>query len=284
MKTRVHLHLSAFYFALILLLAACGGERLTPTPVPASIVRPVQPTPVYGKSSEFTLATPQSITSTGVPSVQVSQIAPVTTTQSIVALETLPSLDLSTLQQPPSALGIATGDAVLLDRPDGRALVNLPGGATVTITGKSADNRYLAAYTNDGVLGWVPAGQLLLLGADDLTVVQTTSGPGLIATLIAQAMQPLTTTVATPVPVLSATIAVTTATDLGIGAIISEDRVNVRDAPDVNAMVIAKLNQGDSVQILGKNDVGDWLQVRATTGAEGWVSAQFVKVSDVAQP
>ncbi|MCX6045254.1 MAG: SH3 domain-containing protein [Chloroflexi bacterium] len=284
MKIRVDRHLSAFYFGLILVLAACGGAPATATPVPASIVRPVQPTPVYGKSSNFTLSTPQSITSPVTSQAPIVPVTAITTTQPVVLLPTLPSPDLSTLQQPPSALGIVTGDAVLLGSPGGRVLVNLPSGATVTVTGKSADNNYLAVYTNDGVVGWVSAGQLLLFGADDLTVVQAATGPGLIATLIAQDMQPLTTTLATPAPGPADTVVITTANGVGIDAIISADRVNLREAPDVNATVMAKLNQADRVQIIGKNAAGDWLQIRSSTNVAGWVSAQFVQVGHVAQP
>lgn len=283
-KIGIYLRLSAAYFALGLFLAACGGERLTPTPIPASIVRPVQPTPVYEKSSDFTISTPSAITGTVIPSAPIAQVAPDATTQSSIPLQEPDKPDSSTMQQLPSALGIATSGAVLLDRPGGRVLVNLPSGATVTVTGKSADNRYLAAYTNDGMVGWVLVGQLLLFGADDLTVVQAAIGPGLIATLIAQDMHPFTTTLATPMPALSSTLSITTSDDVGIEAIISADRVNLREAPDVNATVIAKLNQGDRVQIVGKDTDGNWLQILSTSNAKGWVSAQFVNVANRAQP
>ena len=45
----------------VVMVGACGSEAAqgTPTPIPASVVRPVQPTPVYpGRADVFTLATP----------------------------------------------------------------------------------------------------------------------------------------------------------------------------------------------------------------------------------
>ncbi len=275
MKIRIYLRLSASYVGLILLLTACGGERVTPTPVPASIVRPAQPAPVYGKSSNFTLSTPQSITITVAPIMPLAQAASITITQPVMLTQTPHRFALSTLEQPPSALGIATGGAVLVERPGGRALVNLPSGATVTITGKSADQRYVAVYTNDGVAGWVLAGQLLLFGANDLIVVQTATGPGLIATLLAQDMQPL---IATSVSAVANTMTITTTDLRGQDAVVSEDRLNVRTAPNANATVMAKLNQGEHVQIISKNAAGDWLQVRLLSGQVGWVSAAYLRL------
>jgi hypothetical protein len=103
--------------------------------------------------------------------------------------------------QTPSALGIVRGGAALLDRPGGTALHSLPAGAVVTVTGKTADGRFLAAYSDDGIAGWIGAGQVTLFGADDLVVVEESAGPGPIATLVAGAMQPVTvleTLVVTP--------------------------------------------------------------------------------------
>ena len=61
------------------------------------------------------------------------------------------------------------------------------------MTGRSADGQFLAVYNDAAIAGWVPAGQLKLFGGDDLTVVDSAISPGPIATLIADAMQPLAT-------------------------------------------------------------------------------------------
>ena len=118
--------------------------------------------------------------------------APLTQTIDLAAVTSQPVT--STLNQTPSALGIVQGGAVLFEQPNGRALGNLPTGATVTVTGKSADGRYLAVYTEQGNAGWMAAGQVRLFGGDGLVVVPTANGPGPIATLLAEAMQPVTIT------------------------------------------------------------------------------------------
>ena len=268
----------------MLILAACGGGPETPTAIPASVVRPDQPTPVYGQATTFNLAPTVAAT---VESNSVVDEAPVVAPSSAAQPE--PSMSeqktrsiVLPMLQTPSALGIATGGATLLEQPNGRALVNLPAGAAVTVTGKSADGRYLAAYTNEGVAGWVPTGQLLLFGGDDLIVVESTAGPGPIATLIAQAMQPVVIATNTPEPALAATDG--TLESMLVGTVISDGRLNVRNAPDANAAVVAKLNNGERVQIIDQPADNEWLQVRLTTGVEGWVFAAYIQVNSAPEP
>jgi len=86
---------------LVMGLAACGGAQATPTPIPASAVRPEQPTPVYAASTAFTLVTPVAPLPTAVmwPSdaKPVAAVSPVTSPQ---------MFDLTALQPPPTGMGI----------------------------------------------------------------------------------------------------------------------------------------------------------------------------------
>jgi hypothetical protein len=91
--------------------------------------------------------------------------------------------------RPPVALGVVRSGALLLDAPDGAIVERLPAGAAVTITGRSADERYLAAYTAVGVPGWIAAGSLILYGEEALTEVDEPFGPGPVATMVADAME-----------------------------------------------------------------------------------------------
>jgi len=278
---RPRLLAAGVFLLTMVLLTACGGGPGTPTAIPASVVRPEQPTPVYGQATTFNLVPTLAATveANGVvaeaPVASVAQPVP-TTREPMARALVLPMV------QTPSALGIATGGATLLDQPNGRALVNLPAGAAVTVTGKSADGRYLAAYTNTGVAGWVSAGQLLLFGGDDLIVVDAAPDPGPIATLIAQAMQPVVIATSTPEPVLAATEG--NAENMLIGTVISDGRLNVRAAPDANAAVLAKLNNGERVQIMAQPAANEWLQVRLTTGVEGWVFAAYIQINNTPAP
>ena len=169
------------------LLAACGrGGLASPTAIPADVVRPVQPTPAYPKSSAFTLALTPTLVALVTP-LPTTAFAPIDEGQPLTA--TL--LAGLTFEQTPSAMGIARGGAILYKQPGGASLATLPAGTTVTVTGKSTDGKWLAAYTDAGLTGWIEANRLLLYGADDLLVVAESAGPGPIATLIAQAMQPI---------------------------------------------------------------------------------------------
>lgn len=182
----------------LLLLAACGQGQATPTPLSSDVVRPVQPTPLYGGAAEFNLATPSApaVLATPLP----ARATPAATLP--VLVETPVQSGGGVLfDQPPSGLGIVTGGATLLEQPGGPIIANLPAGEIVTVTGKSADGRFVAVYTNEFVVGWVATGQLMLYGADELAVVEAAPEPGPVATLMAEVMAPvqvLDTLVATP--------------------------------------------------------------------------------------
>lgn len=186
MKTTTKKRLAALFLCL-LALGGCGGAQGTPTPIPASVVRPVQSTPAYGGAARFVAATPAA---------PVLTPAMTPTSPAIAHPAPPPSIDLravdgALLEQPPSALGIVTGGATLLAQPGGPALANLPAGEVLTLTGASADGRYLAVYTNAFASGWVARGQLAVYGAADLVVVEQAAEPGPLATLIAEVMAPV---------------------------------------------------------------------------------------------
>lgn len=171
-------------------LAACGGPPSgTPTPIPASVVRPVQPTPAYPQRADrFTLATPAAPPILLTPTPEPASAAAL----SAVAEGPAGWTALLAIEQPPSALGIAAGGATIYDAPGGRVLKSVPSTGALSVTGVSADGRWLSVYDDDAVYGWTPAGQLTLFGADDLIVVQEAVDPGVVATLIADVMQPVT--------------------------------------------------------------------------------------------
>ncbi len=171
----------------LLTLTACGGPPSAATAIPADVARPDQPTPVFADATPLPAAATLTPDASGGALPSGDGVTDSATSA--------PRLDLITgllaTPRPPTALGIATGGATLLDAPGGAALQSLPAGTTVTVTGRSADGNWLAAYTEAAVAGWVAAGNLRLFGADDLTVVERAEGPGPIATLIAEAMEPI---------------------------------------------------------------------------------------------
>lgn len=174
----------------VLLLGACGGAapQGTPTAIPASVVRPAQPTPIYpARADVFTLATPMNTP---------IMLSPTPSAPSVAALSEVERgpvgwQALLALEQPPSAIGIATGGATIYTTPGGRPLKSVPAAGVLNVTGVSADGRWLSVYDETAVFGWTPVGQLVLFGADDLTTVSEAVDPAIVATLIADVMQPV---------------------------------------------------------------------------------------------
>ena len=176
---------------ILTLAAGCGGGAAqgTPTPIPASVVRPVQPTPVYpDRADVFTLATPAATPIFIAPTPEPPPAAALSVVESGPAgWQALLAID-----QPPSAIGIATGGAVIYDSPSGSVLKSVRATGVLNVTGISEDGRWLSVYDEDAAFGWTPVGQLVLYGADDLTVVSEAVDPAVVATLIADVMQPVT--------------------------------------------------------------------------------------------
>jgi len=197
---------------LAVMLAACGGGAAqgTPTPIPADVVRPVQPTPVYPSNADvFSLATPEASPVFITPTPEPVSAAALSAVSSGSAGWTA----LLAVEQPPSALGIATGGSAIYDEPGGRVIKSIPATGVLNVTGISEDGRWLSVYDEDAAYGWAPAGQVKLFGADDLTVVQHAVDPAVVATLIADVMQPVSvldelmaTLEATPQPAATPTV------------------------------------------------------------------------------
>ncbi len=62
------------------------------------------------------------------------------------------------------------------------------------------------------------------------------------------------------------------------GVVNVSETVNMRDNPSRQGKVIAALPGRSTVQIIGRNEDGTWLQVRLEDKREGWVSAQFIRI------
>ena len=168
--------------------AGCGGPvQPTPTAIPASVVRPVQPTPVYPeRANVYTLLTPAAAPQFVTPPADRIEV------DSTAAGAARAAITLYIQNQTPSAMGIAPGGAAIYAERGGRSLAAVPVGGVLTVTGKSADGAWYAVYNDAAVYGWTPAGQLRVYGDDDLVVVEEAPDPAPIATLLAQAAEPVT--------------------------------------------------------------------------------------------
>jgi hypothetical protein len=187
------MHLVLLLSLIVMLLAACGGSRGRgePTALPPDVVRPAQPTPVFKNSARVFRLTPdptppsRPIAASGRTSDGAidAVVAPVPT------LAAYAQLRIWLPERPPTALAIVRSSATLLDAPDGAALEQLSAGATVTVTGRAADRRHVAVYTDTGIAGWIQVNRLILYGDEDLVEVEQALGMGPIATMIAEAME-----------------------------------------------------------------------------------------------
>ena len=69
-----------------------------------------------------------------------------------------------------------------------------------------------------------------------------------------------------------------TATPTVFALVRSQRRVNVRRGPGTQFAAFGSLAPESGVQIIGRNDGGDWYQVRLEDGEEGWVSASLLRL------
>ncbi len=64
-------------------------------------------------------------------------------------------------------------------------------------------------------------------------------------------------------------------------AVVSQPIINVRQGPGTNYKTVGSANQGTELDVIGKNQAGDWWQVCCVNGEIGWVFNQIVTVSNV---
>lgn len=62
------------------------------------------------------------------------------------------------------------------------------------------------------------------------------------------------------------------------GAVVLKGPLNVRAEPSTQAIVVDQLDEGTNLTLLGRTPDGQWLNIRSESGAEGWVSAQYVEI------
>lgn len=288
-------------------LAACGGPPIgaTPTALPPG-ERMAQPTPLFSGATPTpippgpaggsgsppqeaeTVSALQAQLATRLAESRAAESAPATATRRPLA--DLRSAASASVLSRPTALGIVTGGANLLNAPNGGAVGFLPAGATVTITGRSADGGWYAVYLEDSTAGWLPLGAVRLFGdGAELETVNESIGPAIVATLLAEASRPLgpiEVAAATPVPADALPAVAAPAPPAPVSdaatapsALVTAAGVNVRAGPGTDFPVIWAFAQNDRLTLLARNEAGDWLEIALPEGAapSGWVYAPLVQ-------
>ena len=73
--------------------------------------------------------------------------------------------------------------------------------------------------------------------------------------------------------------AVTALADEAPGAYVNTGRLNVRQGPGVGYTVIARIDQWQTVTLLGRNAAANWVKIQLPGGTLGWVNAYYLKAS-----
>ena len=284
----VPLRLTLLLVCLLLLLTACGRRPGQPTPLPAG-TRVAQNTPDFSAPAQAD--TPTQTADQVAESLrtrlarQQTQTAPTAPRPSPSPPPPLPSPHPSlAVFSRPTALGILSAGGLLYSAPAGRVVANLQLGATLTITGRSADGAWFAAYLADGIAGWVPAAQVRVFGdANELEIVHESLGPSVVATLIAEASKPqdpIATVVARPTPAPPPPLPRPSPSPeiTGPAVTILVEGANLRAGPGTDFPVVAGLYQDESAALLGRNQTGDWLQIELPNGP-AWIFAPLVQTT-----
>ena len=282
---------------LLLLLAACGRRPTAPTPLPPG-TRVVQPTPDFSAPAQADTATQTSDQVAASLRTRLARQQAALTATPVPTGDASPDPAQSVLSDHPelavfsrpTALGILSGGGLLYSAPGGGALVTLQVGATLTITGRSADRAWFAVYLADGVAGWVPAAQVRVFGdANQLEIVQESLGPAVVATLIAEASKPQEPLSAVTVRLTATTTAAAASPQstpeppsppeiTGPAVTVIVEGANVRSGPGTDFPVVAGLYQDESAALLGRNQSGDWLQIELPDGP-AWIFAPLVQTT-----
>lgn len=59
---------------------------------------------------------------------------------------------------------------------------------------------------------------------------------------------------------------------------VTGDFLNVRAGPSTETEIIARLQQGTMLPVLGRNAAGDWVMIRLGNGQEAWVSVEWIEL------
>lgn len=100
---------------------------------------------------------------------------------------------------------------------------------------------------------------------------------------------PMPAVEAAPSPTLTPTVAPTAGTTpdplpagppaAAISAEVTATSLNVRAGPGITFRRLGSLSQGQQVTVLARNPEGTWLQVCCVDNQQGWVSAEYVRLS-----
>jgi uncharacterized protein YraI len=164
------------------------------------------------------------------------------------------SLPVSSFPPPTSAVGVVNSGALNVRYGPGTSfevITILQGSETVSLWGRSLRDPWVFAQSADGVKGWVN-GAYLITNVPIASLPIISVGDGL-----SQPPQPPEQP----------------------SAIVVAGAVNLRTGPGVAYPIMTVLDQGQGILLIGRNETGSWVQVKAAEGQVGWVNASLVQTT-----
>lgn len=102
--------------------------------------------------------------------------------------------------------------------------------------------------------------------------------PSKLATRVSGVLQPLTLAPAATITQATASGAQATSVPAPDAVVIVES-ANLRAGPATLFNVLGVMHQGDPLQVMGRNRIGDWLHVKTHDGKTGWVATSLVRLN-----
>ena len=204
---------------------------------------------------------------------------------------------------------VGSDGAVLRSTPAGDEIRTLSTGTALSASGRTADSNEIFVALTDGTSGWVAVTDVVVFNVKNLPVVDTTGAavadPGAttaVTTTVAvtASVEMSTTAVTTETTAPAATAQTVTATAVPAATTqamrptpaadgrptaqiaMTGSRLNVRSGPGTTFSIIAKALPREIFVALGRNSDSTWVQLEVADvdGGIGWVSANFVVVSE----
>lgn len=170
-----------------------------------------------------------------------------------------------------------TGDGLQVRVGPGTAYevrASLAEGDEVTVLGRDEMGDWVKVGLDSGEEGWVAA-EFVDVGGNLKAVPVITPEPIVTPTVeLTPTARPSPTVppeaTAAPTPVPTVTVPIPSRTTGG--------GLRMRSGPGTDYRVLLLLAEGQEVDVLGRDEAGEWLKISLDSGEEGWVTTEFVDV------
>jgi uncharacterized protein YraI len=201
----------------------------------------------------------------------------------------LAGLTAAVTAQSNNQIAVVGAHGAVLQQDDGQPVVTLAPGALLMVQGRSADGQQLYVQTEARQDGWVALPSLLVVNVNALPVVTSVVITGTTANPVTLSAPPTPTVMSATTTGLAAPILVATPADISSAppaasavaatVTLTNSRLNLRAGPTTAYPITARAAPGSRWTVIGQTKAGDWLQLQASSGADGgWATAAYLLV------